>query len=260
MKNTHSKLPVLFLCLFSLFTIFISTSVLAQETNVIVRAKARDAKFIGSSIGGALVIIKEHLTGKILAEGLTEGTTGNTETIIQSPIIRGQKLADDNTAAFKASLDIDRPTFVTIEVYGPVASRQARVLSSTQLWLIPGKDIIGDGIIIEIRGFIVDILSPQTHETIGTKSKEVTVMANIVLMCGCPITEGGLWDSDKYEIAANIYKNGEKFKTVPLQAQEKASTFSTEIILEEGNYQVEVYAIDPETGNTGLDKVNFKVR
>jgi hypothetical protein len=260
MKINHSKLHILYLGVFSFFAIFTSTSVWAQETNVIVRAKAKDAKFIGSSIGGAFVIIKEHLTGKILAEGLTEGTTGNTETIIQSPIIRGQNLANDNTAAFKASLDIDKPTFVTIEVYGPVASRQAAVLSSTQLWLIPGEDIIGDGLIIEVPGFIVDILSPQTHETIGIKSKGVMIRANIVLMCGCPITKGGLWDSDKYEIAANIYKNGEKFKTVPLQAQEKASTFSTEIMLDEGNYQVEVYAIDPETGNTGLDKVNFKVR
>ena len=259
MKINYSKHLILSFWL-TLFTFLITIPVLAEETTIIVRAKAKDAKFIGSSIGGAYVIIREHLTGKILAEGITEGSTGNTEVIMQTPISRGQLLSDDKTAAFKATLDIDKSTFVTIEVYGPVSSRQATVLSSTQLWLIPGKDIVGDGIIIEIPGFVVDILSPQTHETVDSKSQKITIRANIVMMCGCPITKDGLWDSDEYEIAANIYRDGDKFKTMPLQSQKKASTFSTEIMLEEGNYQIEVYAFDPKTGNTGLDKVNFKVK
>ena len=43
-------------------------------TDIVVRAKARDAKFIGSSIGGAFIRIREADTGKVLAEGLLYGS------------------------------------------------------------------------------------------------------------------------------------------------------------------------------------------
>jgi hypothetical protein len=63
--------------LFSLLFLFIASSLWATETTIIIRAKAKDAKFIGSSIGGAHVVVKHQLTGEILAQGKTEGSTGN---------------------------------------------------------------------------------------------------------------------------------------------------------------------------------------
>lgn len=260
MKLIHSRQPFFISLLLSSLLFAFSSQLVAQETTVIIRAQAKDAKFIGSSIGGALVVIKEERTGQVLAEGYTEGSTGNTEIIMQNPISRGMLLSNDNTAAFKATIDINRPTFVTIEVYAPVSKRQATVLSSTQLWLLPGKDILGDGIIVEIPGFVVDILSPQTHESIVEKDKNVKIQANIVMMCGCPITEGGIWNASDYEIQAIVYKDGAESQKIPLQAENKASTFSSSISLEKGNYEIIVYAFDQETGNTGLDKVNIIVK
>ena len=61
--------------------LFIGTFLFATETHIIVRAKAKDAKFIGSSLGGAYVIIKNKMTGEILAKGKTQGSTGNTDLI-----------------------------------------------------------------------------------------------------------------------------------------------------------------------------------
>ncbi|WBL26818.1 hypothetical protein [Zunongwangia sp. HGR-M22] len=220
-----------------------------------VRAKAKDAKFIGTSIGGAKVIIREVLTKKILSEGVTSGSTGNSEKIMKQPRLRYQKISDNNTAGFLAKLDISEPTFVEIEAYAPINKKQAAIKSTTQLWVMPGKDIMGDGVILEIPGFVIDILSPQTHERIpGEISTEIK--ANIVMMCGCPVEEGGLWDANDFEINAVVESEG-FFKEIELKQTEKSSTFSGNIDLQKGNYSITVYAFDAKTGNTGVDKTNI---
>lgn len=221
-----------------------------------VRVHSKDAKFIGSSIGGAKIIIKEESTGKLLAEGITRGSTGDTELIMKEPRTRGKKLSDDETAGFEAVLNIAEPIFITVEAIAPINKKQASVKSSTQLWVIPGKDILGDGIVLEVPGFVIDILSPQTHERIDA-GKNIKVSANVVMMCGCPVTPGGIWNSDNYEISAIITNEGKERKTIQLKAEEKPSTFSGEVVLTPGNYEITVYAFDPGTGNTGVDKTNF---
>lgn len=239
--------------------IFISFQVQGQ-TKVVVRAKAKDAKFIGSSIGGAKIIIREKANGKILAEGLTRGSTGNTDLIMRMPHERYKPISDDNTAKFEANLDIQEPTFVAIEVIAPINQKQAAVSSSTELWIIPGKDITGDGIIVDIPGFVVDVLAPQTHESVQNVN-ETEVIANVVMMCGCPLTAGGLWDANKIEVKAIIKKDGATINEVPLQITEKANIFKAAIPSPgSGLYEIVVYAFDPRTGNTGVDKVNFLIR
>ncbi|TRO65753.1 hypothetical protein FGM01_07500 [Christiangramia sabulilitoris] len=242
--------------LFILSFLYLPTQAFSQETSVMIRAKAKDAKFIGSSIGGAKVLVKETLTGKILAEGITTGSTGNTEKIMKLDHKRGVDLSDNETAGFLAKLEIDEPKFVTVEVFGPVNKKQAVVLSSTQLWVIPGKNITGDGIVLEIPGFIVDILSPQTHERIDASAK-IKLAANVVMMCGCPVTEDGIWDAHQYEVKAVITGQNDSKKEIELEQKEKASTFTAEVNLEKGLYELLIYAYDPLTGNTGVDKTNI---
>lgn len=235
----------------------------ATETTIIIRAKAKDAKFIGSSIGGAYVIVKNQMTGEILAQGKTEGATGNTTLIMNTPWERGGTLTDESTAKFMATVDINEPTFVTIEVFSPINNRQAQVHASTQLWLIPGKDIIGDGIVIEIPGFVVDILEPRTHQYISLEQLEnniCTIRANLVMMCGCTISKGGIWDSEKIEISAIINKDGKHFTDLPLDFVSD-NLFEAHFTVENsGQYEVTVYAYDPATGNTGVDKVSYIIR
>lgn len=237
----------------------ISADLFGQTTDVMIRAKSKDAKFIGTSIGGAKVLVKDATTGEILAEGITKGSTGDTGKIVKSPITRGKLLTDEDTAGFLAQLNIDEPTFVTVEIIAPVNQRQARVTSSTQLWVIPEKNITGDGVVLEVPGFVVDILSPQTHERIPS-DKVVDITTNVVLMCGCPITSGGIWNADDYEVKAIVSREGKKVQTVDLEIQEKPSTFSGNISLPPGNYEVAVYAFDPKTGNSGLDRTNIIIQ
>lgn len=234
-------------------------TVLSQSTTVMIRAQSKDAKFIGTSIGGAKIIVRDAVTGEILDEGITSGSTGDTEKIMKEPKMRGERLTDDSTAGFLAELDIEEPRFITVEVLAPLNKKQAQVTSSTQLWVIPGKNIDGDGVMVEIPGFVVDILSPQIHERIPSGNR-VEITANVVMMCGCPLTSGGIWDADQYEVQAIISGNGEEERTVDLEIQEKPSTFSGNVDLSTGNYKITVYAFDPETGNSGVDITNIIIQ
>lgn len=96
----------------------------AEPTEIVVRAISRDAKFIGSSMGGVAVTFRDAETGEVLAQGVTEGATGDTRNIMQSPGRRAV-LASADAAAFRVTLDIDRPRLIEAELFGPLTQRQA---------------------------------------------------------------------------------------------------------------------------------------
>ncbi len=96
MKNWYISIVVV------LGMITMTPALQAQETEVMVRVKSKDAKFIGSSIGGAMVLIKNAETGEVLASGKTSGSTGDTELIMKQAHSRNQRLTDENTAGFLA--------------------------------------------------------------------------------------------------------------------------------------------------------------
>lgn len=233
---------------------------MAVPTRIMVRVKARDAKFIGSSMGGAYVQITNQLTGRLITEGYTEGSTGSTDIIMRQPHARNGKLTNDATAGFLATLDIEEPVFVTISVLGPVNDPQARVMATTQLWVIPGKHIEGDGIILEIPGMVVNITSPQMTDAISLDgNSNVQLSAHVIMMCGCPITEDGLWDSNDVEVKAMVYQEGDLKKVVPLIWKGR-NTFEGQMpVSTAGLYEIMIYAYNSKTGNTGLDKVNINV-
>ncbi len=232
----------------------------ATETKLMVRAKAKDAKFIGTSIGGAYVVVKNKANGSILAEGTTTGSTGNTNTIMKEAHQRFRPLADDKTAGFLAVLDLDAPLLIAIEVIAPFNQRQAQVQVSTEIWVIPGKHIMGDGIVLEIPGMVIDILAPRTHQFISKEQLQhsiVGIEANIVMMCGCTISKGGLWNSEDIEVKVLVSQKGQIIKEQELEWAEN-NLFRGDLSLEEvGTYELVVYAYNEKTGNTGVDKVNF---
>ncbi|UCH45613.1 MAG: hypothetical protein JSV11_02610 [Nitrospiraceae bacterium] len=152
----------------------------AVETDLVIRAKSKDAKFVGSKMGGARVVVKDSETGKVLAEGLTSGGTGDTGKIMMEPRTRFDTIAD-GAAQFTTSIDIDEPRLITIEVEAPYIFKDNMIKSSTQLWVIPGGDITGEGIIIEIPGFAVDARVPETVSLSGTKAA-IPLQAGIVMI------------------------------------------------------------------------------
>ncbi|MEJ2696101.1 MAG: hypothetical protein P8013_05595 [Candidatus Sulfobium sp.] len=246
-----------------LLLLFIVNISEAMQTRLVVRARARDAKFIGSTMGGARVVVRNSETDEIMAKGFTSGGTGDSKKIMVEPRRRGIPFAGKSAAAFEAVVDIDEPTLVTVEVSAPYAQRQSLEKTSTQLWLIPGKDILGDGIIMEVPGFSVDVLAPQAHEMLKLSGGKLTVpiRANVMMMCGCPVKPGGLWDANRYEVRAVVKHNGVPSGTLPLRFAGKTSTFEGNLdVTKKGVYEMTVYSFDPVTGNAGVDKTTFMIR
>lgn len=132
-----------------------------ELTTIVIRAISRDAKIIGSNVGGARITVREIETGSILAGGLQEGGTGSTDAIIRAPRTRGQAVFDTPGAAeFRAVLALSRPTTVEIEAVGPLGTPQSTQRVTKTLLLVPGADILGDGVLLEIHGFTVEIQEP----------------------------------------------------------------------------------------------------
>ncbi len=156
---------------------------IAVPTQIIVRVKTKDAKFLGSSMGGALVTIRDADTGEILAKGKTTGSTGNTDLIMKRPKTRGLIISDEKSAKFIATIDIDEPRQIEVTAFGPLAQRQAAGKVSSMQWIVPGKHITaGDAWILELPGFVVDIIHPPTHTKYKGAPQTVKVVANITMM------------------------------------------------------------------------------
>ncbi len=246
---------------FMMLSICIVSGLTAQTTRITIRALAKDAKFIGTGIGGAYIVVKDHYTQEVLAKGYTSGASGNTDVIVKNPRVRHAHLSDEETAKFIAILDIDEPTLLDIEAIAPIKRKHAAIRSSTQIWAIPGKDILGDGIILEIPGFIVDILSPTTHQVIAADSDSLIIRTNLVLMCGCTVQEGGVWDAKNYDVVATIWKEGVEIAKVDLIKTAEDNVFEVQIpVKEPGNYEIAVTAFDNKVYNTGVDRISFVVK
>lgn len=251
-----------YIFLVAISLLFCNAQLSAQTTKVVVRAKAKDAKFLPATLG-VHVAIKNNMTGEVMAKGWAVGGSGNTGVIMAESIRRGQQLADENTSKFEASLELSEPTFVDIEVYASANRKNGTRKVSTQVWLIPGKHILGDGIVLEVPGFIVDVLSPTTQQYTKLTSIQDGLMplkASITMACGCVITKGSTWDSEAYTVNAIVKHNGKIVTETPLKITAVWNNFEGIIpIKDKGDYEVQVYAFDPKTGNTGLDKINFTI-
>lgn len=109
-------------------------------TKVLVRAISRDAKVIGTGVGGVRIIIRDLVTGTVLVQGLQEGGTGSTELIMLQPHKRVATIFDmPGTAGFLATASLERPTVVEVIAEGPLGAPQAMQRVSKTLLLIPGK-------------------------------------------------------------------------------------------------------------------------
>lgn len=132
----------------------------AIPTRITVRAVSRDAKVIGDGVGGARITIRDAATGNVLASGVQRGGSGETTRIMQEPRTRGAVVyGTENAASFRATLDLGGPTRVEIIAEGPLQYPQAMQRVSTTMLLLPGQHIEGEGILLEIPGYVVDILS-----------------------------------------------------------------------------------------------------
>ena len=230
----------------------------AEPTEIVIRVLAKDAKFVGTETGGAKITLRDADTGEILAQGVTSGATGNTPKIMTSGHARRETLSDETSAKFTATIDIQRPRKITATATGPMILNQGAVTVSSTQWVLPGKAVAGgDGWVLELPGFAISLVDPLPARVhLGGKELRIPLKVKVTMQCGCPITPGGIWDANKFEIAA-ILESGTKIRPpASLAYAGQPSTFDGEIAISEpGRYDLDVYAYDPSNGNTGLMKL-----
>lgn len=226
------------------------------DTDFTVTVLAKDGKFIGDTMGGVRVIVRDKLTGDIMVDGHTYGTTGDTETIMADNIPRNATLSNNDSARFEFSLAILEPTKVTITAIAPLSQMQNAVTVTEDITLIPGKDYTsGDGIRIEMPGIAVKVQSPLPNEAM-TFDPEVplTIAANVMKLCGCKIAKDSPWDPEDYDIEAYIYKGTQFITALPLQYAGSAGQYMTRVKIPlPGDYKVTVTAFDKNTKEGGMD-------
>ena len=226
-----------------------------KETKVMIRAIARDAKVIGTHVGGARITVRDTATGEILAQGMQQGGTGDTDTIMKKPRTRGMALYNTPDASgFLAVLHLEKPTVVEISAEGPLGNAQATQRSSKTLLLVPGEDVLGDGILLEIHGFIITALAPLPDAKVKTGSP-FEVRATVTMACGCPTEPDGLWDANKIRVVARLLRDGKVESEIPMTYAGVQNTFHVDVpVTAAGPMELQVLAMDPGSANFGMTR------
>lgn len=231
-----------------------------EPTKVVVRVAAHDAKLIGSGVGGARVTIRDASTGEVLAEGIQEGGTGSTERIMETPRERADTVyATPDAAAFTATLDLEAPTQVEITAEGPLGTPHAIQRATKSVLLLPGRDVVGEGVVLELHGFTVVVEAPSADAPLSDDDS-IVVRAKVEMLCGCPLTPGGMWDANRVDIRAKLLRDGAVVGEAPLRYSGVPSIFTVRLPpADPGDYELEVLAADPERGNLGMARRNLSV-
>lgn len=248
-----SRIAILALAVASPSGVSVAQDGAGATTRVMVRVLARDAKLIGSGVGGARVHIVDAVSGEMLAEGRQEGGTGSTDLIMSRPRERGMVVYDtEGTAGFLAELRLSEPTLVNVSAVGPLMYPQAMRSATKQMLLVPGEDVEGDGVVLELHGFIVEILSP---EPLAPAAPALEVRARVRMMCGCPIEPGGLWDADEKVFVARLKADGRPVVESELVYAGETSLFEGTVEVPADSrgkdLELEVVVSDRRAGNFG---------
>lgn len=225
----------------------------AAPTKVTIRAQALDAKFIGTSMGGVRVVLRDAKSGKVLAQGITAGGTGDTKRLVTEPRTRGQALVVGEAAAFTATLNIERPTLVRAEASGPLSPVGAAVSVTSSLWVLPGRDVAGDGWVLNFPGLTID-------PTVTPAGGGLDVKAKVNLMCGCPIERGGVWDAANYQVSAYLLDGLRQVSRIELPFSGETSVFAGRFgDVAPGRYRLQITAADRSTINAGVAEAPVSV-
>lgn len=283
-----------------MFTFMVSVSAQAADwekydkpvpTKVTVRVLSRGAKAMNPNTG-ALVIIRDAATNEVLDKGDVQGSTGDMVALMSAGyprmggmtgLVKGEKgliekpggcepyTSTEDSAAFVGQIMLTRPTQVVIEAHGPMMPHQSGATAVTTTWLFPGEDVTGEGIVLELRGLIVDTLaSLKEVELNPDELKEgIDLPFYMRMMCGCPIAPksfGLPWEAEDFNITVQTYYRGKLYHEEVTMADKlfvSVSQFRTRFPvpedLPEGKFNreqvvVRVMASQPKMANFGMDE------
>jgi hypothetical protein len=235
----------------------IPASLSAEPTEVVVRVISQDAKFVGDSMGGAEVVLRDATTGRILARGITRGGTGDTRLIMQASG-RSPLRSTPEAAAFVTRVDITKPTLVNLEVSGPNAKSGTTIRVVSQRWIMPGQPVnVGDGWVVELPGLAISPTATLAEMDPANGTRTISVTAKVELLCGCPITPGGLWDAKDYYVEVSIWQSGTRIAVAPLAFVEAPGGYAGQITAPiKGRHVLYITARNLRTGNSGVARIS----
>lgn len=260
-RNLRLAFPVAALVAFSACSQFMGggSTPGPEGTRVLVHVVTHDAKLIGNEVGGAKVTVRDAASGRVLVEGETQGTTGDTQRIMQDVRRRGTSVfAGGDGARVELRVPITAPTMVDIVAEGPLNYPDQMASSTKRMLLLPGGHITsGDGIVLEMHGFVIDVYAPDTTSTLAANAT-VPVRARVRLLCSCPTQPDGMWRTD--EVLARLTSDGNVIREVTLRYGGEPSMYVGDLRTPDaGNYMLEIVASRAERATFGMVRREVRV-
>ncbi|MGQ0810688.1 MAG: hypothetical protein ACT4OO_05625 [Nitrospiraceae bacterium] len=256
---------------------FLTTSALGTEdsvsdqhlndplaTTVLVRVVAHGSMVLGREVGGARVTITDLASREILATGSQQGEAGDQNQIMRTPHLMEEPVySSRQSASFITTLQLNKPTLVEIAAEGPLSYPAASRRAMKTVLLIPGHDLTNDGIVLHLYGYIVEIETPASGESLIAK-EDVTLRASIRTLSGAPIRPHGDWDSRKMHIYGEVLIGDGVVERLQMFYVGEKSSFEAPFFVPTPSdapdgITLRVVAADVSTGNFGMAQANYSV-
>ncbi len=233
-------------------------------TTVLVRVVAHGSMVLGREVGGARVTITDAATGHVLASGTQQGEAGDQNQIMHTPHMMVEPWYSSTPAAsFTTTLYLERPTLVEIAAEGPLAYPASAQRVTKTIWLIPGHDLINDGIVLHLYGYVVNIESPSPGSSLIAKD-DVTLRASVRTLSGAPVRPHGDWDSRKMHIYGEVLIGDRVIERLQMFYSGDKASFEAPFFVPvpkdaPDGIALRVVAADAASGNFGLGQAKYPV-
>jgi hypothetical protein len=235
-----------------------------KPTQILVRVVAHGAMVLGREVGGARVTITDLGTKQVLATGIQEGEAGDQNQIMRTPHLMEEPVYSARpAAAFTATLALERPTLVEVAAEGPLAYPNSMRRTAMTVLLIPGQDLSGDGIVLHLNGYIVEIEHPKAGETLMAKD-DVNLKASVRTLSGASVRPHGDWDSRKIRIYGELLIGERIIERLQLFYSNDSGTFDAPFFVPldkeaPDGITLRVIAADTAAGNFSLGEAHYPV-
>ena len=235
-----------------------------KPTTVLVRVVAHGAMVLGREVGGARVTITDLETKQVLATGIQQGEAGDQNQIMRTPHLMEEPVYSARPAAvFTTTLELRKPTLVEITAEGPLAHPASMQHASQTVLLIPGHDLINDGIVLHLYGYIVQIEHPKPGQALMAKD-DVKLRASVRTLSGTLVRPHGDWDSRKIRIYGELLIGNRIVERLQMFYSNETGTFDAPFFVPKPDEApdgivLRVVATDLATGNSGVGRADFTV-
>jgi hypothetical protein len=235
-----------------------------KPTTILVRVVAHGAMVLGREVGGAQVTITDVETRQVLAVGTQQGEAGDQNQIMRTPHLMEEAVYSSRpAAAFKTTLELRRPTLVEVAAEGPLAHPASMRRTVKTVLLIPGQDITGDGIVLDLNGYIVEIEHPKAGEPLVAKD-DVRLQASVRTLSGTFVRPHGDWDSRKIRIYGELLIGDRIVERLQMFYSNDTRTFDTPFFVPvdkeaPDGISLRVVAADTATGNFSVGEAHYPV-